>query len=50
MRAIPPIVSTDWLEKNLDDPKLAIIDIRIGEKYRAGHIPKAINIPFPDPI
>lgn len=50
MRAISPIVSTDWLEKNLDDPKLAIIDIRIGEEYRAGHILKAINVPFPDAI
>ena len=50
MRAIFPIVSTGWLEKNLDDPKLAIIDIRIGEEYRAGHIPKAINVPFPEAI
>jgi len=50
MRVIPPIVSTDWLEKNLDDPKLTVIDIRSGEEYRAGHIPKAINSPFPDPI
>ncbi len=50
MRAISPIVSTDWLERNLDDPKLIIIDIRIGEEYRAGHIPKAINVPFPDAI
>jgi thiosulfate/3-mercaptopyruvate sulfurtransferase len=50
MRAISPIVSTDWLERNLDDPKLVIIDIRIGEEYRAGHIPKAINVPFPDAI
>jgi thiosulfate/3-mercaptopyruvate sulfurtransferase len=50
MRAISPIVSTDWLERNLDDPKLAIIDIRSGEEYRAGHIPQAINSPFLDPI
>ena len=50
MRAIPPIVSTDWLEKHLDDPKLVVIDIRLGEEYAAGHIPKAINIPFPDAV
>ena len=50
MRTISPIVSTDWLEKNLDAPKLVIIDIRIGEEYKAGHIPKAINVPFPDAI
>ncbi len=50
MRAISPIVSTDWLERNLDDPKLLIVDIRIDEEYRAGHIPRAINVPFPDAI
>jgi rhodanese-related sulfurtransferase len=50
MRAIAPIVSTDWLEKNLHNPKLVIIDIRLGEEYTAGHIPNAINIPFPDAV
>jgi thiosulfate/3-mercaptopyruvate sulfurtransferase len=50
VRAIAPIVSTDWLEKNLDNTKLVIIDIRLGEEYAAGHIPHAINIPFPDAI
>jgi thiosulfate/3-mercaptopyruvate sulfurtransferase len=50
VRAIPPIVFTDWLEKNLDDPKLVIVDIRLGEEYRAGHIPHAINLPFPSPF
>jgi thiosulfate/3-mercaptopyruvate sulfurtransferase len=50
VRAIPPIVSTDWLEKHLDDPKLVIVDIRLGEEYRAGHIPHAINVPFPNPL
>jgi len=50
MRAIAPIISTDWLEKNLDDQKLVIIDIRLGEEYAAGHIPNAINIPFPDAV
>jgi thiosulfate/3-mercaptopyruvate sulfurtransferase len=50
VRAISPIVSTDWLEKNLDDPKLVIVDIRLGEEYAAGHIPNAINVPFPDAV
>ena len=50
MRAISPIVSTDWLEKHLDDPKLVIVDIRLGEEYAAGHIPHAINVPFPSPL
>jgi thiosulfate/3-mercaptopyruvate sulfurtransferase len=50
VRAISPIVSTEWLEKNLDDPKLVIIDIRLGKEYAAGHIPNAINVPFPDAV
>ena len=50
MRAISPIVSTDWLERHIDDPEMVIIDIRIGPEYRAGHIPRAINIPFPDAV
>jgi len=47
MRAIPPLVSTQWLAKNVDDPQLVIIDIRSSEEYAAGHIPNAINVPFP---
>ena len=47
MRVIPPIISTHWLRKNIDDPKLVIIDIRTSEEYTAGHIIKAINVPFP---
>jgi len=43
-RTIEPIVSTDWLAKNLDKPKVTVIDIRKVEDYRAGHIPKAVNI------
>ncbi len=43
-RAIDPVVSTDWLEKNLTAPKLVIVDIRKVEDYRAGHIPGAISI------
>jgi thiosulfate/3-mercaptopyruvate sulfurtransferase len=50
VRAISPIVSTDWLEKNLGDPKLIIVDIRLGEEYAVGHIPRAINVPFPSPL
>ncbi len=47
MRAIPPLVSTHWLARNIDDPELVIIDIRSSEEYSTGHIPKATNIPFP---
>jgi len=44
-RAIPPIVSTDWLEGNLTLPNLVVVDIRSPESYNAGHIPGAINVP-----
>ncbi|MEM4788776.1 MAG: sulfurtransferase [Ignisphaera sp.] len=49
MRYIPPIVTTDWLEKNLDSPNLVIIDIRPKNEYIEGHIPRSVNIPF-DPL
>jgi thiosulfate/3-mercaptopyruvate sulfurtransferase len=42
---LSPLVSTDWLEKNINDPKLVIIDIREHDEYAAGHIPKAIHVP-----
>jgi thiosulfate/3-mercaptopyruvate sulfurtransferase len=43
-RDIPPIVSPDWLSKNLGDAKLVILDIRSNEQYKKGHIPGAINV------
>jgi thiosulfate/3-mercaptopyruvate sulfurtransferase len=42
-RDVNPIVSTDWLEKNLANPKVIIVDTRKVEDYKAGHIPNAIN-------
>lgn len=48
MREISPIVSTGWLEKNIENPNLVVIDIRLGEEYAVGHIPNAINVPFPE--
>jgi thiosulfate/3-mercaptopyruvate sulfurtransferase len=44
-RAIAPIVSTQWLEENMDTPNLVILDARTAENYAKGHIPGAINIP-----
>ncbi|MEM4425740.1 MAG: rhodanese-like domain-containing protein [Candidatus Nezhaarchaeales archaeon] len=44
-RVIDPIVSTDWLSKNLNLSGLVIIDIRSPDEYSAGHIPGSINIP-----
>jgi len=40
---MPPIVSTNWLANNLENPRLVIMDIRKVEKYREGHIPRAIS-------
>ncbi|MBP8626293.1 MAG: sulfurtransferase [Syntrophorhabdales bacterium] len=39
-----PAVSTDWLEKNLNNPNIVIVDVRKVEEYKAGHIPSAVNI------
>jgi len=46
MRTISPIVSTGWLAENIADPELVVIDIRTNQEYKAGHIPRAINVPF----
>jgi len=43
-RDIAPVVSRDWLEKNLNDPKLIAVDIRKVEEYREGNIPNSINV------
>lgn len=42
-QVLDPIVTTDWLEKNLANPKLVMLDLRKVEEYKAGHIPKAVN-------
>ena len=42
-RDIAPIVSTDWLETNLNNSKLKILDIRKIEEYKEGHIPGALS-------
>lgn len=45
-RTIAPIVATDWLEHNLGQEGLVIVDIRSPGEYGAGHIPGSINEPF----
>jgi len=42
-REIAPIVSVDWLEANLQDPRLVVLDVRKVEQYQAGHIPNAVS-------
>jgi len=41
-RDVPPIVSVEWLQKNVGNPRLIIMDIRKLEEYGAGHIPGAV--------
>jgi thiosulfate/3-mercaptopyruvate sulfurtransferase len=43
-KGIDPIVSTDWLQKNLKNAKVVIVDVRKVEDYKAGHIPGAVNV------
>lgn len=42
-RDVDPIVSTAWLEQNLNNSKLVIVDVRKVEDYKAGHVPNAVN-------
>jgi thiosulfate/3-mercaptopyruvate sulfurtransferase len=40
----PFLVSTDWLEKNLNDPKIKVIEVSVVPGvYERGHIPGAVN-------
>lgn len=40
----PYLVSTDWLEKNLNDPKVKVIEVSVVPGvYERGHIPGAVN-------
>lgn len=41
--AAAPVVTTDWLQQNLNAPNQVIIDIRKVEEYKAGHIPGSIS-------
>ncbi|NPU85172.1 MAG: sulfurtransferase [Syntrophaceae bacterium] len=43
-QVLDPVVSTDWLEKNLGNAKLVMVDVRKVEDYKAGHIPGAVNV------
>lgn len=41
---LAPIVTADWLEKNLAEVKL--IDIRKADEFKEGHLPGAVNIMY----
>ena len=42
---IPAIVSMQWLQDNIKDPNLVIVDLRKSEEYNKLHIKNAVNIP-----
>ena len=40
-----PLVTTDWLERSLDDPKLRIVEVSVEPgQFERGHIPNAQNV------
>lgn len=41
-RETAPVVSTDWVEKNLANSKLKLVDIRKLEEYKENHIPGSL--------
>jgi thiosulfate/3-mercaptopyruvate sulfurtransferase len=45
-RDVAPIVAADWLEQNLTNSKVVVLDIRAVGQYRKGHIPGSISIPL----
>ena len=42
--AADTFVSTDWLQQNLSNANVVILDVRKVEEYKEGHIPNAINV------
>jgi thiosulfate/3-mercaptopyruvate sulfurtransferase len=45
-RDIAPIVTTDWLEQNLKDSRISILDIRTAAQYQKGHIHGSVSTPL----
>jgi len=43
-RDIAPVVDAAWLEANLSNPRLVVMDVRKVEDYKAGHVPGAVNV------
>ncbi|MEZ4450305.1 MAG: rhodanese-like domain-containing protein [Nannocystaceae bacterium] len=41
-------VDEAWMLAHLDDPEVAIFDVRTPDEYEAGHIPGAILVPWTD--
>ena len=43
--SISRLVTTEWIEDNLDNDSVLLIDLRGADDYAAGHIPGAVQIP-----
>lgn len=43
-RDVDPFVSADWVEANLNNPRVVILDVRAPAAYRQAHIPGAVNM------
>ncbi|MCC9626051.1 sulfurtransferase [Thalassospira sp. MA62] len=45
-----PLVDANWVDENLDNPSMVVVDIRSmtkqGNPYEAGHIPGAVYAPY----
>jgi thiosulfate/3-mercaptopyruvate sulfurtransferase len=45
-RAVEPLVSADWLAKQLHNPHVVVLDLRPAGAYTEGHIPGAVSADF----
>ncbi len=39
------VIDAEWLQAHLEDPSIAIVDVRPPQFYMQGHIPGAVNLP-----
>lgn len=44
-KIVPSITPLDWLQNNINNPELVIVDLRPYEDYQKGHLKNAVNIP-----
>jgi rhodanese-related sulfurtransferase len=42
---VPPSTLESWLA---DDDPLQVVDVRSERAYRTGHVPGALNVPYPE--
>jgi len=40
------LVETSWLESNSEAPGMRVLDVRSPDRYAAGHLPNALNLPL----